>query len=142
MLADIIFTILMLILPVVLCIVPKTRRNNGNWLIALKTVPLGLIAAGWSGELLLKIAPIISERQERDFSFPFSLHLAVMLTAVSIPLVLLLMLSTMMATSQLLRLLSLLQRLKVSMQKLLSTFQKMQLYPILQKLIIKIKIIR
>ncbi len=81
MLADIIFTILMLILPVVLCIVPKTRRNNGNWLIALKTVPLGLIAAGWSGELLLKIAPIISDRQERDFSFPFWLHLAVMLTA-------------------------------------------------------------
>ena len=47
MLADLIFTVLMLILPVVLWLVPKTRRNNGNWLIALKTVPLGIIVCYW-----------------------------------------------------------------------------------------------
>lgn len=68
MLADILFTILMLILSAILWIVPKTRRNNGNWLIAWKTVPLGIIALYWSDELLGKIAWDISERQERDIS--------------------------------------------------------------------------
>ena len=81
MLADLIFTILMLIVPAVLCIVPKTRRNNGNWLIALKIVPVGIVVASWFGELLGKIAGIISERQERDFEFPFWVALAVTLTA-------------------------------------------------------------
>ena len=79
MLADFIFTILLLILPTVLWLVPKTRRNNGNWLIALKTVPLGIIASLWSGELLAKIARIISERQERDFEFSIWIHLGIVL---------------------------------------------------------------
>ena len=79
MLADLIFTVLLLILPTILWLVPKTRRNNGNWLIALKTVPMGIIAALWSGELLGKIARIISERQERDFDFSFWIHLGVVL---------------------------------------------------------------
>ena len=79
MLADLIFTALLLILPTILWLVPKTRRNNGNWLIALKTVPMGIIAALWSGELLGKIARIISERQERDFDFSFWIHLGVVL---------------------------------------------------------------
>ena len=79
MFADLIFTALLLILPTILWLVPKTRRNNGNWLIALKTVPLGIIAALWSGELLGKIARIISERQERDFDFSFWIHLGVVL---------------------------------------------------------------
>jgi hypothetical protein len=60
--------------------VPQTRRNNGNWLIALKTAPLGIIASLWSGELLAKIARIISERQERDFEFSIWFCLAVTLT--------------------------------------------------------------
>ncbi len=81
MLDELIFTILMLILPTVLWIVPKTRRNNGNWLIALKTVPLGIIALFWSDELLAKIARDISERQERDFEFPIWIALAVTLIA-------------------------------------------------------------
>ena len=81
MAAVLVFTVLMLILPGVLCIVPKTRRNNGNWLIALKTVPLGLIASGWCAKLLLAIAPVISEWQERDFDFPVWVYLAVALTA-------------------------------------------------------------
>ena len=82
MIVDLVFTVLMLILPVVLWIVPKTRRNNGNWLIALKTVPLGIIVCYWCGELLSKIAWIISERQERDFEFPIWVYLAVALTVV------------------------------------------------------------
>ena len=61
MLVDIILTVLMPILPAVLWLVPKTRRNNGNWLIALKTVPLGIIAFYWSDELLSKIVRDISE---------------------------------------------------------------------------------
>ena len=81
MLADIILTVLMLILPVVLWIVPETRRNNDNWLIALKTVPLGIIVCYWCGELLSKIAWIISDRQERDFEPPFGIIIAVTLTA-------------------------------------------------------------
>ena len=48
MVEDLIFTFLMLILPAILWIVPKTRRNNGNWLIAWKTVPLGFIAMCWT----------------------------------------------------------------------------------------------
>ena len=81
MAADLIFTALLLILPTILWLVPKTRRNNGNWLIALKTFPLGIIAAFWVGELLGKIARIISERQEREFEFPFGIGLAISLTA-------------------------------------------------------------
>lgn len=81
MLADIIFTVLLLILPTVLWLVPKTRRNNGNWLIALKTVPLGILAFEWSGEPLAMIARDISERQEQDFEFSLWIRLAVALTA-------------------------------------------------------------
>ena len=81
MAADLIFTALLLILPTVLWLVPKTRRNNGNWLIAMKTFPLGIIAAFWVGELLGKIARIISERQEREFEFPFGMGLAISLAA-------------------------------------------------------------
>ena len=81
MAADLIFTALLLILPTVLWLVPKTRRNNGNWLIAMKTFPLGIIAAFWVGELLGKIARIISERQEREFDFSFGIGLAISLTA-------------------------------------------------------------
>ena len=81
MLADIIFTVLMLILPTVLWIVPETRRNNDNWIIALKTAPVGIIVAFWIGTLLSEIASIISDRQERDFEPPFGIIIAVTLTA-------------------------------------------------------------
>ena len=81
MLDDIIFTILLLILPVVLWIVPKTRRNNDNWLIALKTVPPGILVFYWCGELVSKIAWIISERQERDYAPPIWIILAIALIA-------------------------------------------------------------
>ena len=76
-----IFTVLMLILPAVLWIAPKTRRNNGNWLISLKTVPLGIVVCYWCGELMSKIAWIISDRQERDYEPPILLFLAVSLIA-------------------------------------------------------------
>jgi len=81
MLDDLFFTILMLILPAILWIVPKTRRNNGNWLIALKTVPLGIIVCYWCGELMSKIAWIVSDRQERDYEPPILIILAVSLIA-------------------------------------------------------------
>jgi len=81
MLADLIFTVLMLILPVVLWIVPETRRNNDNWIIALKTAPVGILVAFWTGTLLSKIASIICDRQERDFEPPFGIIIAVSLTA-------------------------------------------------------------
>ena len=81
MLVDIILTVLLPILPAVLWLVPKTRRNNGNWLIALKTVPLGIIAFYWSDELLSKIVRDISEQQERDIEIPIWIALAVPLIA-------------------------------------------------------------
>ncbi len=81
MLVDIILTVLLLILPTVLWIVPKTRRNNGNWLIAKKTVPLGIIALYWSDALLGKIARDISEQQERDIEISIWIGLAVPLIA-------------------------------------------------------------
>ena len=81
MLVDIILTVLLLILPTVLWIVPKTRRNNDNWLIALKTAPLGIIALYWSDELLSKIVRDISERQERDIEISIWIVLAVPLIA-------------------------------------------------------------
>ena len=81
MLVDIILTVLLLILPTVLWIVPKTRRNNDNWLIALKTVPLGIIAFYWSDELLAAIARMIGEQQERDIEIPIWIALAVPLIA-------------------------------------------------------------
>ena len=81
MLVDIILTVLLLILPTVLWIVPKTRRNNDNWLIALKTAPLGIIALYWSDELLSKIVRDISERQERDIDILIWIVLAVPLIA-------------------------------------------------------------
>ena len=81
MIADLVFTVLMLILSAVLWIVPKTRRNNGNWLIALKTVPPGIIVAYWGVKLLVKLAPVISERLERDFEFPVWAYLGVPVAA-------------------------------------------------------------
>lgn len=77
---DLIFTILMLILPAILWIVPKTRRNNGNWLIAWKTVPLGFIAMCWTGWLMSKFQSVLCERLERDIDIPFWLVLVVPLT--------------------------------------------------------------
>ena len=80
MLEDLIFTFLMLILPAILWIVPKTRRNNGNWLIAWKTVPLGFIAICWTGWLVSKFQSVLCERQERDIKFSIWIVLAVLLT--------------------------------------------------------------
>ena len=80
MVDDLIFTFLMLILPAILWIVPKTRRNNGNWLIARKTVPLGFIAICWTGWLMSKIQSVLCERLERDIDIPFWLVLVVPLT--------------------------------------------------------------
>lgn len=77
---DLIFTILMLILPAILWIVPKTRRNNGNWLIAWKTVPLGFIAMCWTGWLMSKFQSVLCERLERDIDIPFWVVLVVPLT--------------------------------------------------------------
>ena len=80
MLDDLIFTILMLILPAILWIVPKTRRNNGNWLIAWKTVPLGFIAMCWTGWLMSKFQSVLCERLEKDIDIPFWVSLVVPLT--------------------------------------------------------------
>jgi hypothetical protein len=80
MVDDLIFTFLMLILPAILWIVPKTRRNNGNWLIAWKTVPLGFIAICWTGWLMSKFQSVLCERLERDIDIPFWLVLVVPLT--------------------------------------------------------------
>ena len=80
MLDDLIFTILMLILPAILWIVPKTRHNNGNWLIAWKTVPLGFIAICWTGWLMSKFQSVLSEQLERNIDIPFWLALVVPLT--------------------------------------------------------------
>jgi hypothetical protein len=80
MVEDLIFTILMLILPAILWIVPKTRRNNGNWLIAWKTVPLGFIAICWTGWLMSKFQSVLSERLERNIDIPFWVSLVVPLT--------------------------------------------------------------
>ena len=80
MLDDLIFTILMLILPAILWIVPKTRRNNGNWLIAWKTVPLGFIAICWTGWLMSKIQSVLCVRLERNIDIPFWVAFAVALT--------------------------------------------------------------
>ena len=77
---DLIFTILMLILPAILWIVPKTRRNNGNWLIAWKTVPLGFIAMCWTGWLVSKFQAVLGERLERNIDIPFWVVLVVPLT--------------------------------------------------------------
>ena len=81
MVADLIFTALMLILPTVLWIVPETRRKNDNWIIALKTAPVGILVAFWIGTLLSKIAWIVSDRQERDYEPPILIILAVSLIA-------------------------------------------------------------
>ena len=80
MLEDLIFTFLMLILPAILWIVPKTRRNNGNWLIAWKTVPLGFIAICWTGWLMSKFQSVLCERLERNIDIPFWVALVVPLT--------------------------------------------------------------
>ena len=80
MVDDLIFTILMLILPAILWIVPKTRRNNGNWLIAWKTVPLGFIAMCWTGWLMSKFQSVLGEQLERNIDIPFWVSLVVPLT--------------------------------------------------------------
>ena len=87
MLAYLAFCVFMLILPAVLWIVPKTRRNNGNWLIALKTVPAGILAVALTGELLSKIQFALRESLETDIAVPVWLQLVAMLIAAALVIV-------------------------------------------------------
>lgn len=81
MLGNIIFCILMLTLPAVLWIIPKTRRNNGNWLVALKTASPGVLVGYWISWPLSKISFVLSEWQEKDIAIPdwikFSIEIVV-----------------------------------------------------------------
>ena len=54
MLSDIVTIVLLLVFAAVFWIIPKTRSANGNWMIALKTFPLGFIALILSDKLLGK----------------------------------------------------------------------------------------
>ena len=71
MLDDLVFCFLMLLLPAVLWIHPKTRRDGGNWIIALKTVPPGILVCCWSSRLLPVIRNVLGDWLERDVVIPF-----------------------------------------------------------------------
>ena len=70
MLDDLVFAFFMLLLPAILWIHPKTRRNGGNWIIALKTVPPGILVCCWSSWLLAVIWHALEGWQERDVAIP------------------------------------------------------------------------
>ena len=70
MLDDLEFAFFMLLLPAFLWIQPKTRRDGRNWIIALKTVPPGILVCCWSGQLLLVIWNALRDRLERDIVLP------------------------------------------------------------------------
>ena len=81
MLAHLVFGFLMLILPAVLWIHPKTRRDGGNWTIALKTVPPGILVCCWSSWLLAVIRNVLEGWLERDVVIPLWVVLGVPLIA-------------------------------------------------------------
>lgn len=70
MLDDLVFAFFMLLLPAILWIHPKTRRNGGNWIIALKTVPPGILVCCWSSWLLSVVRNALGDCLERDIVIP------------------------------------------------------------------------
>ena len=81
MLGDLVFGFLMLFLPAVLWIHPKTRRDGGNWIIALKTVPPGILVCCWSSWLLSVIRNALGDLLERDVVIPLWVVLGLPLVA-------------------------------------------------------------
>ena len=81
MLGDLVFGFLILLFPAVLWILPKTRSNGGNWIIALKTVPPGVLVCCWSSWLLSVIRNVLEGWLERDVVIPLWVVLGLPLVA-------------------------------------------------------------
>ena len=71
MFSDIITIVLLLVFAAVFWIIPKTRSENGNWMIALKTFPLGFIALILSDKFLGWVFWFLSEYRMENISLPF-----------------------------------------------------------------------
>ena len=81
MLTDLLFYVFLLILPVVLWLIPKTRHQNGNWLIALKMVPPGILVFFLIDKLVLKTQFLLSEWMEIPIIIPFWIRFTIPLIA-------------------------------------------------------------
>ena len=67
-LEDIILIVLLVIFEAILWIIPKTRKKNGNIIIAFKTFPLGMIAFLLSRHLIQKTVRLISDLRMENIS--------------------------------------------------------------------------
>ena len=65
---DVILIIFLLIIEAIWWIIPKTRKNNGNIIIAFKTFPLGMIAWILSHFLMQKTVRFLSELKMENIS--------------------------------------------------------------------------
>ena len=79
MLEDIILIFLLLATASILWIVPASRFNNGNWIIAFKTFPLGVIALILSTKLLNALCadeyiPVISSVGTDEFGQSYNIN--------------------------------------------------------------------
>ncbi|MBR1965865.1 MAG: hypothetical protein IKA22_04570 [Lentisphaeria bacterium] len=67
-LEDITLIVLLVIFEAILWIIPKTRKKNGNIIIAFKTFPLGMIAFLLSRHLIQKTVRLISDLRMENIS--------------------------------------------------------------------------
>lgn len=81
MLSDIVTIVLLLVFAAVFWIIPKTRSANGNWMIALKTFPLGFIAIILSDKLLGAVCCFISEYRMENITIPFWSEIVITISA-------------------------------------------------------------
>ncbi len=81
MTTDIIIIALLLIFAAIWWVIPKTRRSVNNWVIGLKTFPLGLIALTLTGNLVQFAAKYWSELHLKNVAIPLGVKLAIPLAA-------------------------------------------------------------
>ena len=83
LITELVFFLILMIVPAVLWIVPGTRRKNGAWMIALKTVPLGLYvfnSAVW-GMLFSAVRRLPFDRSGEYLMIPLWLQICLPLLA-------------------------------------------------------------
>ena len=76
MLADIIAWLIILLPAVVAFAVPKLRKNNGNWMIALKTVPLGVAALFAADKIITDLHRWRCEQMLANIEFNYAVKAA------------------------------------------------------------------
>ena len=80
--ADIVTILPLLVIPVILWAIPRTRRMTGNWIVALKSVPVGCAVVTVS--MMLPVAGVGLVSQERYPAFRWVLMLSALAVGIAV----------------------------------------------------------